>query len=579
MKGLSSTTEATNSFKHRIESIEDLALQLVEQNEIESQKFSRKESMETLKDNDLIGKMCHSRTRSKIISIISNKGIIAEYNIDCFQKNEVIFYKNPPKIIDDDDVIEEEDLNNNNFDEEINNNKLNKKINKNIFNKNFIFPLDYENIYNAINEFYYQIKNTNEIKKVNNKDFLNKIENYLNNNFYDIIDINYNINNKNNDNLEDFNTFKNFIHEIKYKEKILLEFLLFFLQNNNKTFFIFCQNINNETLLLVFNEVFLCFKKIYEIFIYLIQYNFSLNKNQNKNINFENLCLNYVKEYFTNSFILSNENIIIKLYENNEYLEKKLLNLSEIILNYLYNSVNNVNISTLTQDFIDYLNFFESIYLLFKDNSKISEEIIYDKLLFTIKLFKNQITENEIKIPYLPPINNKKYKYTLVVDLDETLVHYVEEEDKAYVQVRPFADYFLNELGKYFEIVIFTAAAEDYADIVLKELDKNNSVSYKLYRKHTNQSNGIFLKDLSKLGRDISKVCIIDNNKENFGLQPENGLHISSFVGDQNDNELNVLSKELMLIIKSDLNDIKPVIKKLQNRMNERYKKLGIQNE
>ena len=132
MKGLSSTTEATNSFKHRIESIEDLALQLVEQNEIESQKFSRKESMETLKDNDLIGKRCHSRTRSKIISIISNKGIIAEYNIDCFQKNEVIFYKNPPKIIDDDDVIEEEDLNNVNFDEEINNNKLNKKINKNI---------------------------------------------------------------------------------------------------------------------------------------------------------------------------------------------------------------------------------------------------------------------------------------------------------------------------------------------------------------------------------------------------------------------------------------------------------------
>ena len=73
-----------STFKNRIESIENLALQLVEQNEIESQKFSRKESMETLKDNDLIGKMCHSRTRSKIISIISNNEIIAEYNIDFF---------------------------------------------------------------------------------------------------------------------------------------------------------------------------------------------------------------------------------------------------------------------------------------------------------------------------------------------------------------------------------------------------------------------------------------------------------------------------------------------------------------
>ena len=558
----------TTKFKNRIESIENLALQLVEQNEIESQKFSRKESMETLKDNDLIGKMCHSRTRSKIISIISNNEIIAEYNIDCFQKDQIIFYKNPPKIIDDDDVIEEEDLN------EINNVK-----NKNKFNKNFIFPLDYENIYNAINEFYYCVKNINEIKNVDNKEILNKIENYLNNNFYDIIDINYDLNKENNNNLNDFNSFKNFVNEIKYKEKILLEFLLFFLQNNNKTFFVFCQIINNETLLLIFNEVFLCLKKIYEIFIYLIQYNYSLNKNQNKNLNFENLCLNYVKEYFANSFILSNENIITKLNENNDFLDKKLLNLSEIILNYLYNSINNVNISTLTQDFIDYLNFFEQIYLLFKENTKISEEFIYDRLLFTIKLFKNQITENEIKVPYLPPINKNKYKYTLVVDLDETLVHYVEEEDKAYVQVRPFADYFLNELGKYFEIVIFTAAAEDYADIVLKELDKNNNVSYKLYRKHTNQSNGIFLKDLNKLGRDINKVCIIDNNKENFGLQPENGLHISSFVGDQNDNELNILSKELMQIIKSNLNDIKPIIKKIQKSMKKRYKKLEIKND
>ena len=558
----------TTKFKNRIESIENLALQLVEQNEIESQKFSRKESMETLKDNDLIGKMCHSRTRSKIISIISNNEIIAEYNIDCFQKDQIIFYKNPPKIIDDDDVIEEEDLN------EINNVK-----NKNKFNKNFIFPLDYENIYNAINEFYYCVKNINEIKKVDNKEILNKIENYLNNNFYDIIDINYDLNKENNNNLNDFNSFKNFVNEIKYKEKILLEFLLFFLQNNNKTFFVFCQIINNETLLLIFNEVFLCLKKMYEIFIYLIQYNFSLNKNQNKNLNFENLCLNYVKEYFANSFILSNENIIIKLNENNDFLDKKLLNLSENILNYLYNSINNVNISTLTQDFIDYLNFFEQIYLLFKENTKISEEFIYDRLLFTIKLFKSQITENEIKVPYLPPINKNKYKYTLVVDLDETLVHYVEEEDKAYVQVRPFADYFLNELGKYFEIVIFTAAAEDYADIVLKELDKNNSVSYKLYRKHTNQSNGIFLKDLNKLGRDINKVCIIDNNKENFGLQPENGLHISSFVGDQNDNELNILSKELMQIVKSNLNDIKPIIKKIQKSMKKRYKKLEIKND
>ena len=102
-------------------------------------------------------------------------------------------------------------------------------------------------------------------------------------------------------------------------------------------------------------------------------------------------------------------------------------------------------------------------------------------------------------------------------------------------------------MGKYFEIVIFTAAEEDYADIVLNELDKNNAINYKLYRKHTEQINGVFIKDLSNLGRDINKVVIIDNSKDNFSLQPENGLHICSFLEDQENDELYLLTNDLMI--------------------------------
>ena len=193
--------------------------------------------------------------------------------------------------------------------------------------------------------------------------------------------------------------------------------------------------------------------------------------------------------------------------------------------------------------------------------------------------FKILIEKNKVKPPFLPPLDTTKYKYTLVLDLDETLVHYIEEENRAYVQVRPYADYFLSEMGKYFEIVIFTAAAEDYADIVLNELDKNNSIKFKLYRKHTEQINGIFIKDLSKLGRDISKIIIIDNNKDNFSLQPENGLHIRSFLGDQNDDELYSLSEDLMKIVNSKKNDIRPLIKQIDNIMKNRYEKKGISIE
>ena len=190
--------------------------------------------------------------------------------------------------------------------------------------------------------------------------------------------------------------------------------------------------------------------------------------------------------------------------------------------------------------------------------------------------FKTLLERNKVKPPYLPPLDTKKYKYSLILDLDETLVHYIEEENRAYVQVRPYADFFLNEMAKYFELVIFTAAAEDYADIVLNELDKNKVINFKLYRKHTEQINGVFIKDLSKLGRDLTKILIVDNNKDNFSLQPENGLHICSFIGDQNDDELYNLSSDLMKIEKKKKNDIRPVIKEIKQIMKKRYESKNI---
>ena len=220
------------------------------------------------------------------------------------------------------------------------------------------------------------------------------------------------------------------------------------------------------------------------------------------------------------------------------------------------NNINNNKISTLDKKL-------ENVFTSYIEIKRLSE-LYYEN-------FKYLIEKNKVKPPFLPPLDTKKYKYTLVLDLDETLVHYIEEENRAYVQVRPFADYFLSELSKLFELVIFTAASEDYADIVLNELDKNKLIAYKLYRKHTEPCNGIFIKDLSKIGRDLSKCCIIDNNKDNFSLQPENGLHISSFLGDQNDNELYLLCNDLKRIVNYNKKDLRPFIKEVDKLMKERY--------
>ena len=183
--------------------------------------------------------------------------------------------------------------------------------------------------------------------------------------------------------------------------------------------------------------------------------------------------------------------------------------------------------------------------------------------------FKIILEKHKIKIPFLPPMDTNKYKYTLVLDLDETLVHYIEEKDRHYVQVRPFAEYFISEMGKYFELVIFTSAEEEYANIVLEEIDKYKVITHKLYRRHVEYNDGLCLKDLDKIGRDIKRVCIIDNDKNNFKLHVENGIEIKEFLGEQDDNELDLLGDLLMSIIESNADDIRPIIKDIKNKMNK----------
>ena len=299
-------------------------------------------------------------------------------------------------------------------------------------------------------------------------------------------------------------------------------------------------------------------------------------KNNDNNINSENKKDNKSEKFKKN--LLKNRNItplkngtytsINNLIESNwnEYDKNQNINISKSketdikIKNNLTNSIktNKNNLPLMTEKSLDE-----------------SNTSFYTKLRYYFNLylsnFLSLLEKNKVKPPFLPKLDTNKYKYTLVLDLDETLVHYIEEENSAYVQVRPYADYFLKELSKYFEIVLFTAAEEDYTDIVLKELNKNNYISHVLCRKYTELNNNSYIKDLSKLGRDLSKVCIVDNNKDNFCLQPENGLFISSYYGEQNDNELYLLCGDLMKIIEIQPDDIRTVIKEIDIIMQRRY--------
>ena len=184
------------------------------------------------------------------------------------------------------------------------------------------------------------------------------------------------------------------------------------------------------------------------------------------------------------------------------------------------------------------------------------------------------------KPPFLKPIS-PKYKYTLVLDLDETLVHYISDNDSAYIQIRPGAEEFIKELSEYYEIIIFTAALQSYADLVLDGIDPDGVISDRLYRQHTMSVGNANIKNLEKIGRNIKHVIIIDNFMENFSLQPKNGLNIVDFEGNEYDEELEYLKEDLIKLVKLNPDDVRCYLKDIQAKMDKRaihFQKLNNDN-
>ena len=185
--------------------------------------------------------------------------------------------------------------------------------------------------------------------------------------------------------------------------------------------------------------------------------------------------------------------------------------------------------------------------------------------------------------PFLSPMH-LRYKYTLVLDMDETLLHFFFTNIKGMFFVRPYCFEFLNDLNNLYEIITFTAGTKDYADNILNQLDINdNIIKYRLYRQHTTIYGLSAYKDLNKLGRDLSKIIIIDNLKENFKMQPNNGLFIKTWTNDVNDTQLKDLLKILKDIVINNVDDVRPIIQKINEEIKlsgnliNPYSKINIQ--
>lgn len=141
-----------------------------------------------------------------------------------------------------------------------------------------------------------------------------------------------------------------------------------------------------------------------------------------------------------------------------------------------------------------------------------------------------------------PPRSSQLAQKTLVIDLDETLIHSLAKGGRMssghmvevklntvvgyggatlgpqhpilyYVHKRPHCDDFLRRVSKWYNLVVFTASVQEYADPVIDWLEQERKYfSGRYYRQHCTFRNGAYIKDLSSVEPDLSKVMILDNS-------------------------------------------------------------------
>ncbi|SMY29280.1 unnamed protein product [Zymoseptoria tritici ST99CH_1A5] len=161
-------------------------------------------------------------------------------------------------------------------------------------------------------------------------------------------------------------------------------------------------------------------------------------------------------------------------------------------------------------------------------------------------------------------------KKTLIIDLDETLIHSMAKGGRMstghmvevrlsyptstsanspplasgvpilyYVHERPACHEFLRKVAKWYNLIVFTASVQEYADPVIDWLERERKYfSGRYYRQHCTYRNGAYIKDLAMVEPDLSRVAILDNSPMSYIFHEDNAIPIEGWISDPTDNDL-----------------------------------------
>jgi len=184
-----------------------------------------------------------------------------------------------------------------------------------------------------------------------------------------------------------------------------------------------------------------------------------------------------------------------------------------------------------------------------------------NKIFTTKKAIEEPFSDKLLPDPLEPPFFQPKY--TVVLEMTGLLVNSDWSHKHGWrFQKRPGLDIFLSQIGyPNFEVVIWTVENSMTFFPIVSGMDpENRFIMYRLFRDATRFKNGIHMKDLYSLNRDLKKVIVVDWNPKTIEENPENALILPKWSGEIGDRSLISLAQFLQEISSSDVDDVREVL-------------------
>ena len=205
-------------------------------------------------------------------------------------------------------------------------------------------------------------------------------------------------------------------------------------------------------------------------------------------------------------------------------------------------------------------------------NNNIYENYMEENLIDD-EQYLNDIILHYKKNKEIPPFVDLKTtkKYTIVLDIGGTILNVkLDPEGNALCRWRPGIIPFLEGIKPFYEIIAFSKLSKEYAELIINQIDKYRKYfDYNLYREHCSLVNNKFIKDISRIGRDLRRIIMVDDLPENIENHIDNGILILPYDPDDGneDKVLFELKKLLILFYKMGYDDLRLAIKKYKNEI------------